>query len=107
MSENRAATDWQLRGIRLATTSQRSRNRIATAQSIVAPDASRPALYREIYLGLAQYPNGILGKLFYNADRFTPAGMETFISHFRKIVREIAADPDAKLRDLIGTARDP
>ncbi len=70
-------------------------------ETIIGPDASRPALYREIYLGLTQYPNGILGKLFYNADLFTPDGIEIFINHFRKIVRDITADPDVKLRELL------
>ena len=77
------------------------------AGTIVAPDSSRPALYRDIYLGLAQYPNGILGKLFYNADRFTPAGMETFIQHFRSVIQTALSNPDVKLRELVGTAPSP
>jgi len=69
--------------------------------TLIGPDASRPSIYREIYLGLAQYPNGILGKVFYNADRFTPEGIENFIQHFRNVVRRVAADPDVKLRELL------
>jgi Condensation domain len=69
--------------------------------TLIGPDASRPSIYREIYLGLAQYPNGILGKLFYNADRFTPEGMENFIRHFRNTVNRVAADPDAQLHELL------
>jgi Condensation domain len=64
--------------------------------TIIGPDASRPAIYREIYLGLAQYPNGILGKLFYNADRFTPEGMEIFIQNFRCVLDEIARNSEGK-----------
>src|ERR1019366_7060536 len=60
----------------------------------VAPEASRPAIYREIYLGLTQFPNGILGKVFYNADRFTSEGMEVFIRHFREVIQAISVDPD-------------
>ena len=70
-------------------------------QTIIGPDASRPAIFREIYLGLAQYPNGILGKLFYNADLFTPEGMEVFIRHFGNTVREIANDPGVKLGEFL------
>jgi Condensation domain len=68
--------------------------------TIIGPDASRPAIYREIYLGLAQYPNGILGKLFYNADRFTPDGMEVFIEQFRRTILSITTGPNATLRDI-------
>jgi Condensation domain len=70
--------------------------------TIIGPDASRPAIYREIYLGLAQYPNGILGKLFYNADRFTPEGMEAFIRKFRRILSAAERDPEESLRSWIG-----
>jgi non-ribosomal peptide synthetase component F len=69
--------------------------------TLIGPDASRPSIYREIYLGLTQYPNGILGKVFYNADRFTPESIENFIQHFRNVVRRVAADPDVKLRELL------
>ena len=69
--------------------------------TIIAPDAERPAIYRELYLGLAQYPNGILGKVFYNADVFTPQSIEIFIENFRHVVRTIAADPHAKVSALI------
>jgi hypothetical protein len=75
--------------------------------TLIGPDASRPSIYREIYLGLAQYPNGILGKLFYNADRFTPGGMENFIQHCRTVVKRVTADPGVKLRELIGTTPSP
>jgi hypothetical protein len=69
--------------------------------TIVAPDAERPAIYRDLYLGLAQYPNGILGKLFYNAGAFTPETMEVFIRNFRHVAGEIAADPGRKLKSLL------
>lgn len=68
---------------------------------VVGPDGARPAIYRDIYLGLAQYPNGLLGKLFYNADLFTPQGMEIFIGHFRHVVEKLASEPDATLKDLL------
>ena len=55
----------------------------AFAGTITAPDAARPAIYRELYLGLSQHPNGILGKVFYNAGHFTPAAIERFIADFR------------------------
>jgi hypothetical protein len=70
-------------------------------QTLVGPDAAKPAIYRDIYLGLAQYPNGLLGKLFYDAGLFTPKGMEVFIGHFRHVAEKIAADPDIKLRDIL------
>jgi hypothetical protein len=72
--------------------------------TLIASAASKPAIYREIYLGLAQYPNGVLGKLFYNADRFTPEGMEKFILHFRAVVQAIASDPDIMVKELAGPA---
>ena len=50
-------------------------------------------------------PNGILGKVFYNADRFTPEGMETFIQHFRNVVQAVADDPNVKLRELLEHSR--
>ncbi|HXS05450.1 MAG TPA: condensation domain-containing protein [Rhizomicrobium sp.] len=68
--------------------------------TITGPDAEKPAIYRDLYLGLTQYPNGILGKVFYNAGAFTPARIETFIGHFRHVTQEIAADPRLKLKDL-------
>lgn len=68
---------------------------------VVGPDAAKPAIYRDIYLGLAQYPNGLLGKLFYDAGLFTPKGMEAFIGHFRHVTAGIAADPDGALRQLL------
>ena len=70
-------------------------------ETVVGPDAAKPAIYRDIYLGLAQYPNGLLGKLFYDAGLFTPKGMEVFIGHFRHVAGKIAADPDAKLKELL------
>jgi hypothetical protein len=70
-------------------------------ETLVGPDAAKPAIYRDIYLGLAQYPNGLLGKLFYDAGLFTPKGMEVFIGHFRHVAGKIAADPDIKLRDIL------
>jgi hypothetical protein len=73
----------------------------AFSGTLVAPDAPRPAIYREIYLGLTQYPNGILGKVFYSADRFKPEGMEAFIQHFRSVLQAVTADPDARLRELL------
>jgi hypothetical protein len=69
--------------------------------TIMAPDAARPAIYRDLYLGLAQYPNGILGKLFYNAGAFTPDSMEVFIRNFRHVAGEIAADPSQRLKSLL------
>jgi len=70
-------------------------------ETVIGPDAAKPAIYRDIYLGLAQYPNGLLGKLFYDAGLFTPKGMEVFIGHFRHVARKIAADPEAKLKELL------
>jgi Condensation domain len=69
---------------------------------ISAPEVSRPAIFREIYLGLIQYPAGILGKLYFSADFFTPQGAAIFIQHFQAVILQIAADPNAKLKDLIG-----
>jgi hypothetical protein len=69
--------------------------------TIVAPDASRPAIYREVYLGLTQYPNGLLGKVFYNADRFTPEGMEVFIRHFSNVIQLVTTDPGMNLGELL------
>lgn len=70
-------------------------------ETIVAPDASRPAIYREIYLGLAQYPNGILGKLFYNADRFTPDSAEDLIRNFKYLLSAITHNPEEHLSELV------
>jgi hypothetical protein len=65
-----------------------------------APQVPRPAIFREIYLGLIQYPGGILGKLYFNADFFAAPGIETFIRHFQQVVA--AADPDTRLKELLG-----
>lgn len=53
--------------------------------------AAKPAIYRDLYLGLAQYPNGLLGKVFYDAGLFTAQGVGVFIQHFRDVARKIAA----------------
>ena len=68
---------------------------------VVGPDGARPAIYRDIYLGLAQYPNGLLGKLFYNADLFTPKGMEVFVGHFRHVVEKLASEPGVTLKGVL------
>ena len=68
---------------------------------VTAPDAAKPAIYREVYVGLSQHSNGMLGKVFYNAGRFSPAGIETFIQHFRRVLWEIVADPDIKASRLL------
>ena len=70
-------------------------------ETVIGPDAAKPAIYRDIYLGLAQYPNGLLGKLFYDAGLFTAKGMEVFIGHFRHVAGKIAADPQAELKELL------
>jgi len=67
---------------------------------LTAPDAERPSIYRDVYLGLSQHSNGMLGKVFYNAGRFSPEVMENFIRHFRAVLAGIAAGPDAKLESL-------
>jgi len=69
---------------------------------LTAPDAQRPSIYRDIYLGLSQHSNGMLGKVFYNAGRFTPQAMENFIRHFRAVIGGIATGPDAALESLTG-----
>lgn len=68
---------------------------------VTGPDGAKPAIYRDLYLGLAQYPNGLLGKVFYATDLFTPQGMEIFIAHFRHVAEMIAAEPDARLADIL------
>jgi len=68
---------------------------------VTGPDAAKPAIYRDLYLGLAQYPNGLLGKLFYDTARFTPAGMEEFIRHFRHVAERIATDAQSKLGEIL------
>ncbi len=73
--------------------------------TLVAPDAPRPAIYRELYLGLTELPNGILGKVFYSADRFKPEGMETFIQHFRNVLQAVTTDPNMRLRELLEHSR--
>ena len=69
--------------------------------TIVAPPGARPAVYRELYLGLAQYPNGILGKVFYDADLFSSAGIERFIGFFRDTVGRVSADPNPSVANLL------
>ena len=69
--------------------------------TITTPDAARPAIYREIYLGLSQHTNGILGKVFYNAGHFTPGAIETFIANFREVVRRITCDPAGTVGNLL------
>ena len=69
--------------------------------TVTTPDAARPAIYREIYLGLSQHPNGILGKVFYNAGHFTPAAIESFITDFRDVVGKILSDPAATVRTIL------
>lgn len=68
---------------------------------LTAPDAERPSIYRDVYLGLSQHSNGMLGKVFYNAGRFTPQAMEDFIGHFAAVMDGIAAGPDARLENLM------
>ena len=67
---------------------------------LTAPDAQRPSIYRDVYLGLSQHANGMLGKVFYNAGRLSPEAMENFIRHFGAVIDAIAADPDVKLESL-------
>jgi hypothetical protein len=69
--------------------------------TITTPDAARPAIYREIYLGLSQHTNGILGKVFYNAGHFTPDAIEAFIAIYREVVRKILSDPVLTIRDVL------
>jgi hypothetical protein len=63
--------------------------------------AAKPAIYRDLYLGLAQYPNGLLGKLFYDAGLFSAQAVEVFIQHFRLVAEKIASDTNMTLRDLL------
>lgn len=72
---------------------------------LTAPDAARPSIYRDVYLGLSQHSNGMLGKVFYNAGRFSPDAMANFIGHFRAVLDGVAADPLAKLESLTGPVR--
>ena len=72
---------------------------------LTAPDAPRPSIYRDVYLGLSQHSNGMLGKVFYNAGRFTPEAMENFIRHFGAVIGGIATGPDATLENLTGRVR--
>jgi hypothetical protein len=67
---------------------------------LTAPDAERPSIYRDVYLGLSQHANGMLGKVFYNAGRLSPEAMENFIRHFGAVIDAIAAEPDVKLEGL-------
>ena len=46
----------------VSSTSEHAFGACFRRRSSTAPQASRPAIYREIYLGLIQYPNGISGK---------------------------------------------
>ena len=68
---------------------------------VTAPDASKPAIYRDLYLGLSQHPNGILGKVFYNAGRLSPQAAENFIRHFRHVVHAMTTNPDGTLHQLL------
>lgn len=68
---------------------------------LTAPDAEKPSIYRDVYLGLSQHSNGMLGKVFYNAGRFTPQAVENFIGHFGAVIDGIAANPDIRLQSLI------
>ena len=73
----------------------------AFSGTITTPDAARPAIYREIYLGLSQHTNGILGKVFYNAGHFTPDAIEAFIGNYREVVRRITCDPAGTVRKFL------
>lgn len=64
-------------------------------------DGAKPAIYRDLYLGLAQYPTGLLGKLFYDTGLFAAEGMEKFVDHFRHVAGMIAAEPDSRLRAIL------
>lgn len=68
---------------------------------LTAPDAPRPSIYRDVYLGLSQHSNGMLGKVFYNAGRLSPASIGTFIQHFGSVLQKIVADPDIKASQLL------
>lgn len=73
----------------------------AFSGTLTTPDASRPAVYREIYLGLSQHSTGILGKVFYNAGHFTPETIEAFILNFREVVRRITCDPAGTVQKFL------
>ncbi len=68
---------------------------------LTAPDAAKPSIYRDVYLGLSQHSNGMLGKVFYNAGRFTPQAIENFIRHFRHVAQAMINDPDGNLHQLL------
>ena len=69
--------------------------------TITTPDAARPAIYREIYLGMSQHDSGILGKVFYNAGHFSSQAIERFIANFREVVRRIASYNAPTVRALL------
>ena len=69
--------------------------------TITAPPGSRPAIYRELYLGLAQYPNGLLGKVFYDADLFSSQIVEHFIQHFRTVAGQVSSDATVGVKSLL------
>ena len=69
--------------------------------TLTTPDAARPAIYREIYLGLSQHANGILGKVFYNAGHFSPEAAGAFIANFQDVVQRIASDPAGAVRNFL------
>src|SRR5215469_3524819 len=69
--------------------------------TVIGSDGAKPAIYRDVYLGLAQYPNGLLGKLFYDTGLFTPEGMEIFVGHFRRVTEKIAAERDVTINALL------
>jgi hypothetical protein len=76
---------------------------VSTFEGIrTTPDASRPAIYREIYLGLSQHPAGLLGKVFYNAGRFSPEAMAAFVENFRAVVERIVSNPAPTIKSLLG-----
>ena len=72
---------------------------------IATPDAARPAIYREIYLGLSQHPNGILGKVFCNAGHFSPDAIAGFIGHFRDVIDRIASGATLRTKDIVEPVR--
>lgn len=69
--------------------------------TVRASVAAKPAIYRDLYLGLAQYPNGLLGKVFYDAALFSAPRIDDFIQHFRHVAGRIAVEPGIGVGDVL------
>ncbi len=80
----------------------RSQPPFRTLEKLVSgPDIQRVRVHREIYFCLVELPQGMVGKIYYNLDFFDPKTIEAQITRFSAILEKMAANPRAKVADIL------